>query len=93
FIVVKKAGQKSTLMKLDDVTLQALQELVGGFVQQIPMLDDIELLADEEGAFNKQRNIVFNSCEVFGTAVACDSVKTEKGTMFAGFKEESKAKT
>jgi len=49
-IAVLKVGQPLSVQEIDG-GLKSMQQLVGGFIQMVPISDGIELVCNEEGKF------------------------------------------
>ena len=58
-IVLKKVGENPEIMNIEN-TLERKQELVGGLIEVVPVLDDVLLVCNEEGKLeNLLPNLIF----------------------------------
>lgn len=58
-IVLKKVGENPEIMKIEN-TLEKKQELVGGLIEVVPVLEDVLLVCNEEGKLdNLLPNLIF----------------------------------
>ncbi len=58
-IVLKKVGENPEIMNIEN-TLEKKQELVGGLIEIVPVLEDILLICNEEGKLdNLLPNLIF----------------------------------
>lgn len=58
-IVLKKVGENPEIMKIEN-TLEKKQELVGGLIEIVPVLEDVLLVCNEEGKLdNLLPNLIF----------------------------------
>ena len=58
-IVLKKVGENPEIMNIEN-TLERKQELVGGLIEVIPVLEDVLLVCNEEGKLeNLLPNLIF----------------------------------
>ena len=59
-IVLKKVGKIPEIMNIEN-TLEAKQELVGGLIEVVPVLEDVLLICNEEGKLtNLLPNLMFD---------------------------------
>ena len=68
-VFVKEPGMDPEEMQIEN-TLEALQNLVGGFIEVVPMAADAAIVVNEEGII---RDLPYNTCYcgqfLFGTMV------------------------
>lgn len=65
-IVVKKVGQKPEIKEIKN-ELHVLQEIVGGYIECFPIIDNVLCVCDEEGKLkNYQPNFFFNGDIIVG---------------------------
>lgn len=58
-IVLKKVGENPEIMNIEN-TLERKQELVGGLIEIVPVLEDVLLVCNEEGKLeNLLPNLIF----------------------------------
>ena len=58
-IVLKKVGKNPEIMNIEN-TLERKQELVGGLIEVVPVLEDVLLICNEEGKLdNLLPNLIF----------------------------------
>ena len=58
-IVLKKVGENPEIMNIEN-TLERKQELVGGLIEVVPVLEDVLLVCNEEGKLeNLLPNLIF----------------------------------
>ena len=58
-IVLKKVGENPEIMNIEN-TLERKQELVGGLIEVVPVLEDVLLICNEEGKLdNLLPNLIF----------------------------------
>ena len=58
-IVLKKVGENPEVMNIEN-TLERKQELVGGLIEVVPVLEDVLLVCNEEGKLeNLLPNLIF----------------------------------
>lgn len=72
-IVVKKAGHESEVKEING-ELHEMQEIVGGYIECVQILDDILCVCNEEGKLKGLTpNFVFNSDIIVGDVFFCSA--------------------
>lgn len=66
-IIMKKPGEKLEVIEIEN-KLSALQEAVGGYIQAVPITEDVCILCNEDGKLlGLPRNIVLCGNTLVGT--------------------------
>jgi hypothetical protein len=68
-VLKKTPGNPAQIVEIDN-SLEAMQKVVGGYIQSVPLFDGIFLICNEEGKLGGlPHNFILNSAdEVVGTA-------------------------
>lgn len=70
-IVVKKPGQEPEVKEIKG-ELHEMQEIVGGYIEAICIVDNILCVCNEEGKFQRLLpNFIFNGDTIVGTVFFC----------------------
>ncbi|MGL4573045.1 MAG: DUF3846 domain-containing protein [Clostridium sp.] len=84
-IVYQEVGKKPVKKYVDLMDIKELQQLVGGYIETIPMANGILLVCNEEGMIkNLPVNMVFANNVIHGNAFYCAFDSED----FAGLTEE-----
>jgi hypothetical protein len=89
-VLIKEPGKPYEFRDIEK-TLEAMQAIVGGYIEVITLRNGLDLICDEEGRLkNKEPNAVVRTAtkspqQIVGTFFVCRT----NGEEFAGFDEDS----
>lgn len=76
-VVIKKAGQKGKIAEISN-TLEALQEVVGGYIECVPIGSDAVIICNEEGKmYQMPENVLYHNDIIVGDIIFCGTDKEE----------------
>lgn len=93
YLVHKEPGKEAIIVKSDNVTLEQLQRLVGGYIGIVPnynLDEEVTLLCNEDAKMHRnwKGNVAVSGIEIAGPVTVCGRKYVEDGWNFVGLSKE-----
>lgn len=87
-VLVKEPGKPAEVREIEN-TLQAMQEIVEGFIEVVRLAEDLLLVVNEEGKINGMKpNFICCGILICGPAFFCGVTSGDDGKDFRGLDDD-----